>query len=234
MWARLTLEIRLAQRDHFAAASQGADFDASEKRAWLTTSLDPSGKVVGEFRTNPYAALGVAVDDAGNIWTLGVDYDARDHKADYNVLREYDREGRLLTSTLPRSSFATRMEPAVNVGGAAGPNFLRVHGQNIAAYVAQTQEWIEVSPAGRVISRVKVQLPAQTGYPSTQPLVVAVPEDGSAFLQSAGFSLCRLDTASGARDAVNAPRESLLGAGGNDLMFYNPQLPTQVDWVHQQ
>ena len=127
-------------------------------------SLDASGKVVSQFRTNPYAALHVAVNDAGNIWTLGVDYDAKGHKADYNILREYSQDGRILTTALPRSSFATSLEPATNKGGLTGRNLLRAHGPNMAAFMAQTHEWIEVSPAGRVISRVKVQLPSRAGY----------------------------------------------------------------------
>jgi hypothetical protein len=222
-----------ARRDHTAVAVTQA-VNAGEQRAWLTMSLDATGKVVGQFRTNPYAALDVAVDDAGNIWTLGVDYDAKDHKADYNILREYSQDGRIVTTALPRSSFAPGLEPAMNKGGLTGRNFLRVHGPNVAAFIAQTHEWIEVSPAGRVISRVKVQLPSRPGYPSTGPLAVAVTDDGGVFLQSAGFSLCKLDTASGACGTVDTPEEILLGASGNDLLLYNLFVPTQVDWVHQQ
>ncbi len=221
-----------AGRDHTAVAVTQA-VTASEQRAWLTISLDASGKVAGQFRTNPYAALHVAVDDAGKIWTLGIDYDAKDRKADYDILRGYGQDGRILTAALPRSSFATSLEPAVNKGGLIGRNFLRAHGPNMAAFMAQTHEWIEVSPAGRVLSRAKVQLPSREGYPSTGPLVVAMTDDGGVFLQCAGFSLCWLDTASGACATVDATEEVLLGASGNDLLLYNSSVPTQVDWVHQ-
>ena len=59
-------------------------------------------------------------------------------------------------------------------------------------------------------------------------------DDGGVFLQLAGFSLCKLDTASGACGTVDAPEEILLGASGNDLLLYTSLAPTQVDWVHQQ
>ena len=206
--------------------------NASEQRAWLVMSLDPSGRVESEFRTNPYVAHQVAVDGSGNIWTLGVDSEAKEHKADYNIMREYSPDGQLLRSAVPRSTFATKLDPSVNVGGTVGFSFLRARGPNIAAYIAQTCEWIEVAPDGQVVSRAKVRMPANPGYPATYPLILAVTQSGSVFLQSAGFSVCKLDVQSGACSTVNEPKEALLGASGNDLLFYSLSAPTHADWVH--
>jgi hypothetical protein len=75
-------------------------------------------------------------------------------------------------------------------------------------------------------------MPANPGYPATYPLILAVTQSGSVFLQSAGFSVCKLDVQSGACSTVNEPKEALLGASGNDLLFYSLSAPTHADWVH--
>ena len=196
-------------------------------------SCDAAGRVESQFQTNRYAVDHIAVDGAGDIWTLGVDHDATQHQAGYHILREYTPDGRLLRSALPRSMFATPLEPAISVGGTVGITFLRVHSRNVAAYIAQTREWIEVGPEGQIVSRAKLQMPPDAGYGTNYPLSIAVTGSGSVFLQAAGFRLCKLDVRSGACPLADAPREVLLGASGDDLLFYNPSIPTHADWVRE-
>jgi len=202
---------------------------------WTSTviSCDAAGRLETRFQTNPYAIDHVAIDGAGNIWTLGVDHAATQRRVDYNTLQEYTPAGRLLRSALPRSMFATPLEPAISVGGTVGITFLRMHGANVAAYIAQTREWIEVGPEGQIVSRAKVQMPPDAGYGTNYPLHIAVTQRGPVFLQEAGFRLCKLDVRSGACPLSGAPREALLGASGNDLLFYDPSTPTHADWVRE-
>lgn len=117
--------------------------------AWISKQ----GGVDRVVRTAPFAAGALAFEEDGTLWALGKVV-SQDPKVEvpHDVLRRYDQEGRLLASTLPRSSFQTDprygdyRHPAID-------GLLTVSGGVIGIYSRVAREWVEVSSTGAVLGR---------------------------------------------------------------------------------
>jgi hypothetical protein len=73
-------------------------------------------------QTTPYDVAQAAFGPDGSLWALVsmIDMDGSKRGVDYNILRHYSVDGKLLGEMLPRSQFTTRISPAISNPGAGG------------------------------------------------------------------------------------------------------------------
>lgn len=144
-------------------------------------------------RTSPFAAYRICFDKEGTLWALGRDLRANTAQGDspHNVLRQYDRGGRLIRQVLPSDSFpAGPQHPALK-------GLLAVAGDRVAIYSTTRGEWIEISTAsGKVLGR--------WAAPDSQVSGASMTPNGSAYLSFQErrpavkrTRFCRLDRGTG-------------------------------------
>ena len=108
------------------------------------------GKVIRLVRTSPYGVGHIAFDDRGHLWTAGRVYDEKfGDTPKFDVLREYDGDGRLARTMLPNDSFpqsGDKRHPAFQ-------SFLVALPHGMGFYSVTRREWVEVSDAGEVVGR---------------------------------------------------------------------------------
>ena len=141
VWAIAAMESGvLAVAGSAATADRGATFIA-----WL----DASGVINRVVRTTPFAARNLSFAKDGTLWAFGrvVDRNSRTEPP-HDVLRQYDSEGRLLRSLLPRQSFVDRQHPS-------SLSFMTSSGGRVGIYSLIANEWIEVSLLGEILGRWK-------------------------------------------------------------------------------
>ncbi len=103
--------------------------------------LDKTGKALQLLRTAPFSPLRICFGADGTVWAIGWELDASGMElAEYNILRHYGRDGKVIHSAIPRSLFS--------LPGHLGPvsqSYLTASGDRIGIYSDRTREWIEVS-----------------------------------------------------------------------------------------
>jgi hypothetical protein len=177
----------------------------NNRGAPLLLWADQSGKVVRAVETSPFAANRIVFSEDGTLWTFGREFDAglRD-VPEYNVIRRYDQTGKLIGSTLPRSSFAGKMAPHIT-------SHLVSSGNKVGILSLTKGEWIELDLQGKLLGRWKINpRPGELvtgvalGRPGQPWMSVQWGGKGSSPMR---FGLCRLDPTSG--DFVELDSSSL-------------------------
>lgn len=195
-------------------ASQAISTD--EKRAYILYGVDSNGQVRFRVRTNPFAITHLVATDDNHIWALGGEPAAEITKSDYAILREYDSEGKLLRSYLPRSSFSSALAPSENHGGPDGGTRMLKLPDGVGLYISVTREWVEVDHGGSVRTKVQVGALGNSGFR------LAALSSGQVYLQTEGHHICLLDRTNGECGSdVLGPADMLAGSDGNRLVFYS-------------
>ncbi len=195
-----------------------------DQRAWALWVLDKNGSVIRQIRTHPFVTRHLAVSDRGEIWALGVDHAAVEAKSDYNIVRRYDLMGNSLGAYLPRSGFATQMDPAKDIGGGTPFSQVLASPSKVAVFIGQTSEWVEFSSDGKYLSRSKLRLPdaAQT---------VGMTADGTIVAQTGGYHTYVVKLDSPESIPMSTPYQRLVGTDGLNIVTRDEQTPVQLHWL---
>lgn len=201
-----------------AAAGRAVAQDGKRSRfiAWIA----PSGAIQQVVRTDPFGANRICFSDDGVLWALGRELieGTNDVKPDYDLVRRYGPDGRLLGSLLRRSSFpAGRKDPAIRALLASGAG-------RVGLYSTNAGRWIEFAPTGEVLVNTT------TDPGAGEPVGLVMNSKGHPYvtwseLRTAEDSVSRLDTQSGKWIPVTVNdmpewRGILAGADGPDLLLH--------------
>jgi hypothetical protein len=166
----LLSDVTVSPSGEFVAAGSAMNI-AGAWSAWLAW-LDPAGRAVKYVTLNPAAAVGVAFAPDGTLWALvRVHDDSFNERPDYDMLRHYSAEGRLLATALTRRSFA------YGGGYPAWSPCLTVTADRVGFLSNRANEWIEVSPeTGKVLLRWRLP-PSLRTRGETIASVAMTPDD---------------------------------------------------------
>ncbi len=150
-----------------------------------------------------------------SIWTIGWRGGIQTNTADYFVLRNYARDGRLLGAFLARSSFEQEV-----AGPMIGGWQLRSANGRIGAVIYATSavdpaerpvpQWIETDFHGNIVRRVDIP----------HKMIEAFTSNGSLYARQYSGGYVIFDAATKLwRTAAGFPGGRLLGADGNKLVF---------------
>jgi hypothetical protein len=207
--------------------------------------IDPTGKQLPFIATGRWLPDHPGFGSDHAIWVSGTQFeplrdgDPVDHvwRADYQLLRKYSREGKLLGEFLPRSSFPAGLPPASN-GAILAAND-RIGVILYPGKLANFPEWVEVGLDGTLIGRWSLG-PDSTSDPVTHNATrsrtyLTFTADGRLFTESddhvaKSHQIVVFDRSTSswqsADPAVNVPPGSyLVGADGNNLAFLR-RIPT--------
>jgi hypothetical protein len=201
--------------------------------------IDPTGKQLSFIATDRWLPAHPGFGPDHSIWVSGTQFepvrdgDPVDHvsRADYQLLRKYSREGKLLGEFLPRSSFPSGLPPAENGAILAASDRI-----GVAMYpgkLANFPEWVELGLDGTLIGRWSLG-PDSTSDPVTHNetqsrTFLAFTTDGRLSTQvdeypARSHQILIFDRSTSswqpADPALKVPPGSyLVGADGNDLAF---------------
>lgn len=230
-----------AAPDGTVAVSASA-FDGDGNGAPVIFWISPAGAVTRIVRLAPFSASRVVFANDGSLWAAGRIYRQEgvrfETAPEYDVLRHYDSQGRLLGSVVPNTTFASAPQnPALY-------SFL-IGGQNRIGFLSlDAKEYVEVSLSGKMLGdwKIHTSLPFHVG----DVMGAALTASGSVFLSLPphpdlntpyqGPPLYKLDKASGALQpadlSVDTPVTKpsvLIGGDGDKLVFYSKP-PASVSW----
>jgi hypothetical protein len=93
-------------------AVNASAMDAAGASSAFLAWLDASGRIEKLVRTSPAAANALCFADDGTLWALMRVHDGKfEEVPDYDMLRQYDANGKLLRTALPRKVFPSRDYP---------------------------------------------------------------------------------------------------------------------------
>jgi len=147
-----------------------------------------------------------------SIWTIGWrgGIDPQTNTADYFVLRNYARDGRLLGAFLPRSSFEQEVAGPITGGWQLRSANGRIGAVIYGSWPSKDPEWIETDFHGNIVRRVDIP----------QKEIVAFSSNGS--LYASRYSGGHVVFEAGEKSwhtIAGDPGGRLLGADGNKLVF---------------
>ena len=136
------------------AGSAFAGQSAANFIAWL----GKDGQLIRVVRMNNFAPLQLCFTHDGTLWAAGRYSPPQRHDPEHDVLRAFDRQGRLKFSLLPRSSFAAGDAHPVRVAR------LACNGSHVALLSVTHREMVIVSASGQILSRNSFDWPVQDPY----------------------------------------------------------------------
>ena len=203
------------------------------------TVVDPSGKQRLFIATDRWIPKHPGFGSDHSIWVSGTqldplrDGDAWDHVSrDYQLLRKYSGEGKLLGEFLPRSSFPPGLPPAEGLGWILAAND-RIGAIMYPGQVAMFPEWVEFGLDGALIGRWRLG-PDSTFDPTTHNVTwqrdsLAFTTDGRLFTQSDDWTtkshqIIIFDRSTSSWQSADPvlkvpPGSYLVGTDGNNLAF---------------
>lgn len=201
----------------------------------LIVLTDSRGVIERIVRTTPFTVFHLAAGPDGSLWAVGREHDSKlDEVPDYDILRQYDRQGRFVRSTLRKSSFELKRgkwHPAYE-------SWLSASRDRVALYCVTAGELVEVSSHGELLGRQGV-----SGIPAdAQATGIALTSSGGLYVSTLSRSsqqtpVYRLDRPAGqfvqtrAVDLASNHRGMLniAGSDGEDVVFY-AKWPTTLIW----
>ena len=201
-------------------AGAGTAVARDGRSAFFIAWLDSAGAIRQVARTSPFSAPRLCFTADETLWAAGREYlPDRNSKPEYDVLRRYGPDGRLVASLLPRSSFPeSRWDPARDA-------LLVSSGDRVALYSPVESVWVEISSVGEILSRVS----GSCGV--GEPGGLALTSSGSTYLSLrdknsyTATPLCELDRQSQQwiRALVNGRPDQggyIVGADGDEVIIY--------------
>ncbi len=160
-----------------AATGQAID---REGRLTMFLAMVPPGKTQASIhRLNPYTGERVAVASDGSVWlTTGrTDEGGGDEAAngDYQALRHFSADGKLLGEFVPRSS----LQGVAPASGSGGTNitWLRAAGGRAEVYFGNSHRWLELE-GGKVARECRAEPPLRAGESPISLGGLALPTSG--------------------------------------------------------
>lgn len=132
------LQVREVCADRDGTLAVAASATSSDGTSVVSTLflIGANGQTLRAWQTPAYGPLRLVFSPAGSLWTIGREYDGtfRDIP-EHMLLREYSRDGKLIRSALPRTSFASPRHPVGSVFLASGADRLGVFSDAAGEYV---------------------------------------------------------------------------------------------------
>ncbi len=119
----------------------------------LILSFGPSLTLDKIWDVAPYEPSAVAVDEQGNVYSVGTRYDEKTAGQSYPILVVYDSEGRVKKEMLPRSTFPSEVDP-VRDTHQMGPVTLRVTDTRIFLYLPSVHDVLALDKDGKILKQV--------------------------------------------------------------------------------
>jgi hypothetical protein len=183
---------------------------------------DPLGKLVRSIDTGIYLPMHLSFGDH-SLWAFGWQRDADKEWGfpanDYQTVRKYSMDGKLIGSYLPRSLFPPGLEPSeqgwqerrITVTGD------RVGVEATSGKSGDQREWVELGLNGDLLGRWKLN--SSDKFPG-----VAFTADNHVYVhrfdrETKSRRVFRLNKGKSTWEAVNAPNAELYGADGDKLVF---------------
>lgn len=145
-----TIELRDAFR--VMARSPAVSFDgrvavivnAIDRHGRVSVSIafyDMQGTLERIIRTETFIPRDIGFTADGSLWAIGLEMDGQREKIPHNILRQYDLEGKLVQSMVPRNSLSTdRMHPIRNASLATSRNYVGILSNTAKAWVLVSSE----------------------------------------------------------------------------------------------
>jgi len=109
---------------------------------------EADGTVSRVVRTAPFGAMHIGFTANGSLWAAGVvKKNTRDEEEVYDVLRQYDADGRFVRSLLPRLSVSTGVLPPTT------RSFFSTSRNSVAFVSLTARKWFVVSAEGGVLAQ---------------------------------------------------------------------------------
>jgi hypothetical protein len=215
-------DVSISPKGTYAVAASAI----SEKGAPIAflALLDASGKIDKLVQTASTGLFRVSFADDGTLWALVREFDGQfEELPNYDMLRHYDENGRLLNTALPRKHFKHRGFPAP-LGE------LTVSQDRIGVYADAVKVWVELSPAGEILGHWR--LPSQPDPKNLEIGKVALTASGEVYVSAAAkrtrpwdFGIYRFDKPSGTLERVGTSAVSgaaplhMFGSDGDQLVL---------------
>jgi hypothetical protein len=182
------------------------------------------GGAIRMVRTAPFEGESVAVGSDESVWILGwqVGEDRKLRNApDHALLHRYSRDGKLIGTSMPWSSFRCGLHPISGTHN-GGPAHVRASKDRIGVLLPGCHEWVEFNLDGELSGRWSWRdVPITNGLETSAMLsaVVMTPQHG--IFARIGIGLYRLNREQGSWDPVDLSSATDSGAmffwlAGND------------------
>lgn len=189
-----------------------------------------NGDIQKIVETSSFAARRIIFAPDGTLWAFGRVYNNKfEEQADYDTLRQYGTEGKLIRSALKRSLF----KPSKQAPSAE--SYMVIGDGRIGVVSLAASEWVELSSVGEVVGHWPLQIPAGayiTGaaLSSSNDLFITQEKETS--------TLSRFDKKNGTFTNVdtstfrNSPGQGVLLAGSEgDQLVVRIKPPNLLIWI---
>ncbi len=130
-------------------AVAGSAYDGNSQGAAFLAILSPDGARQTVIRTSPYVATTLAFSSDGVLWTAGRELvDGKEGPPNHPIIRRFGRDGKLLSSAMPRDGFSTARHPVI-------ASSLVASSDRVGWYSELAQVYIEFSLDGREFARYR-------------------------------------------------------------------------------
>jgi hypothetical protein len=220
--------IRVPNGENTRASDVAVDSDGTLVMASGGIAItDANGVQTSFIDTKPFIPARVAIASDHSVWVLGGESSGR---RGYMILRKYNRDGKLLGSYLPRSTFR---DPGLDQGSEGDPGALLAAGGRIV--LIKSREVIELGINGDVLGRMRLDRPDFHNF--------GITSDGNLYswdetLMPYG-GLILLDPINGTSKKLESPghQYNLIGADGNNLVYQGqgdgPADGVKLVWFNQ-
>lgn len=118
------------------------------------------GALLRDFTAFQYDVPALAMDQSGNIYTLGIHDDEVSREESYPLIVKYDTFGHIVGELLPRSLFPNEDDPTddgyVQGGGSTGTALLWANQDKVRVYLPKVGEMLVLNQDGKIQTRVNV------------------------------------------------------------------------------
>jgi hypothetical protein len=174
--------------------------------------FDSAGSQVRIIDTGAFEPSFVAFAPDHSLWTAGTEANA-----EYFILRHFNRDGKLLGASLPRSSFDERGEAKPIVGLSC----LRVANNRVGLYLhRRVSMWVETDLEGKEIGR----------WPLDHGHLGAFTPSGAVYTEAAGV-ISVLDRAAGEWKPAAVPSRGHLLGSDREALVFQVRESTRLLWV---
>ena len=119
----------------------------------LILSYGPSLTLDKVWDVAPYEPSAVAVDEQGNVYSVGTRYDEKSAGQSYPILVMYGSEGRVRKEMLPRSTFPSEIDPVRDIQQ-MGFVTIRVTDTRIFLYLPSVHDVLTLDKDGKILKQV--------------------------------------------------------------------------------
>ncbi|MFB3778776.1 MAG: hypothetical protein ACE141_14255 [Bryobacteraceae bacterium] len=130
-----------------ALALIGYALTTDPQRAFFLAWISPDRAQQNVTRLNPYVAEAVAIAADGSIWTAGL-VNIDDNIPDHDVIRRFDRSGKLLGAFFPWNADRPRAHPA-------GSSYLLPSRDRVGWYFPMGKGYVEFSLEGKILGQFR-------------------------------------------------------------------------------